>query len=166
MDRASQDGPGRRPLGVNARQGWSGRARAGQGAGQRIWELLAASAITPVRLAPAEDLRLPEFGCGLTDVVGRATPGAGDLSPAELRDGGALVRARLAEARPAVAAYTGKGVYRAIAGAGAVGYGLQPTQAVTGVRDFLLPSPSGRSGLPWVEKLAWYRGLAQLLGRD
>lgn len=130
----------------------------------RFWELLAESGITPRRLHPEEDATLLQLGCGLTDVVARATASAGDLGAAELRAGGAEVRARLAAVRPRLAAYTGKGVYAAVAGrtAGVV-YGLRPTPTVPDVSDFVLPSPSGRSGLPWAEKLAWYRALAQLL---
>lgn len=130
----------------------------------RFWELLAESGLTPRRLRPEEDATLLGLGCGLTDVVARATASAGELAPAELRAGAAEVRARLAAVRPGCAAYTGKGVYAAVAGRSArVAYGLQPSQTVPGVRDFVLPSPSGRSGLPWAEKLAWYRALARLL---
>jgi len=131
----------------------------------RFWQLLGEAGITPARLRPEEDARLIEFGCGLTDVVGRPTPSAGDLRPEELRDGGAAVRGRLAAARPRFAAYTGKGVYAAVSGVPSPPYGLRAGSAVPGVRDFVLPSPSGRSGLPWMEKLHWYRALAVLLGR-
>ncbi len=130
-----------------------------------FWKLLAEAGIIPVRLRPEEDVRLPEFGCGLTDVVGRPTPSARDLCLKELREGGAAVRGRLAAASPRFAAYTGKGVYAAVAGRGHPDYGLQPGAVLPGVRDFVLPSPSGRSGLRWSEKLHWYRTLAGLLGR-
>lgn len=131
----------------------------------RFWELLAESGLTALRLRPQDDGRLPEFGLGLTDVVGRATAGASDLAPAELRAGGADVRRRLAAFRPRFAAYTGKGVYRAVSGCPAA-YGLAAGQAVDGVADFVLPSPSGRSGLRWAEKLAWYRALAAALAEE
>ena len=132
----------------------------------RFWRLLADSGLTPVPLPPEEDRRLLEFGCGLTDVVGRPTPGSAELRADELRSGGAGVRARLAQAAPRFAAYTGKGVYAAVAGVAGAAYGPQPGAAVPGVRDFVLPSPSGRSGLPWTEKLRWYRALAEALGRS
>lgn len=131
----------------------------------RFWQLLADSGLTPVPLLPADDQCLLDFGCGLTDVVDRPTPGSAELRPDELRAGGAAVRARLAQAAPRFAAYTGKGVYAAVAGVAGVAYGPQAGSAVPGVRDFVLPSPSGRSGLPWTEKLRWYRALAQALGR-
>ena len=131
----------------------------------RFWELLAASGLVPVPLGPEDDARLPAFGCGLTDLVARATAGAGDLSAAELARGGAQVRRRLARFAPRCAAYTGKGVYAAVAGRAAAGYGPAAPPAVPGIADFVLPSPSGRSGLPWAEKLAWYRALAAALPR-
>lgn len=129
----------------------------------RFWELLAVAGLTPRRLRPDEDALLPGFGLGLTDVVDRATPSAGGLTSEELRVGGRAVRARLAAVTPRFAAYTGKGVYLAVSGRAAAGYGAQPGEVVPGVRDFVLPSPSGRSGLPWAEKVRWYRELADLL---
>lgn len=129
----------------------------------RFWELLSESGLTPRRLRAEEDVLLPTFGLGLTDVVDRPTPGAGDLSAAELREGGAAVRQRLAGVLPRWAAYTGRGVYRAVAGRQPGGYGPQRTETVPGVRDFVLPSPSGRSGLLWMDKVRWYRALAAAL---
>ncbi len=131
----------------------------------RFWQLLADSGLTPVPLLPADDQRLLAFGCGLTDVVERPTPGSAELRADELRAGAAGVRARLAQAAPRFAAYTGKGVYAAVAGVAGAAYGPQAGAAVPGVRDFVLPSPSGRSGLAWTEKLRWYRALAEALGR-
>lgn len=130
----------------------------------RFWELLWASGLLPERLGPEDDRRLPDFGYGLTDLVPRATPSSGELSAAELARGAEEVRARLRAFAPALAAYTGKGVYRAVARREPGGYGEAAPPAVPGVRDFVLPSPSGRSGLPWAEKLRWYRALAGAAG--
>jgi TDG/mug DNA glycosylase family protein len=129
----------------------------------RFWELLHASGLVARRLTAWEDRELLNFGMGLTDVVGRPSACASELAPEELEAGGTAVRRRLARFRPSVAAYTGKGVYRAVAGRPPAGYGLQAGQAVPGVADFVLPSPSGRSGIPWAEKVAWYGQLARLL---
>lgn len=134
----------------------------------RFWRLLAESGLTPRRFAPDEDGLAPSLGIGFTDLVKRASAGFADLSAAELQAGAAALREKLARFRPEVAAYTGKGIYRALtgaSGAAAIAYGRQPGQAVPGVADFVLPSPSGRSGLPYAEKLRWYRALADLLER-
>ena len=47
------------------------------GAGNQFWTLLHTSGLTPVRLTPEDDHRLPEFGIGLTDLVRtrRSEPG-------------------------------------------------------------------------------------------
>jgi TDG/mug DNA glycosylase family protein len=97
------------------------------------------------------------------DQVDRPTASAAELTGDELAAGGERVRSVLARYRPACAAYTGKGVYRAAAGRAAGGYGRMAPPVVAGVTDFVLPSPSGRSGLPWGVKVAWYRELAALL---
>ena len=134
--------------------------------GNLFWNLLSESGLTPVRLSPEDDRRLPEIGLGFTDVVGRPSASASALTTGELRAGGVVVRAQLLRWRPRVAAYTGKGVYRAVAGVragAAVSYGVQTGEIAAGVTDFVLPSPSGRSGLPRGEKLGWYRALATLL---
>ena len=39
------------------------------GAGNQFWHLLHASGLTPERLEPQDDHRLPQFGIGLTDLV-------------------------------------------------------------------------------------------------
>lgn len=134
--------------------------------GSVFWRLLADAGLVPRPLTAAEDALLPAFGIGITDVVKRSTPGAGDLRPDELRAGGAVVREKLAWVRPRAAGYTGKGVYRAVAGAGALGYGRQAAGVVPGVTDFVLPSPSGRSGLPYAVKLRWWRALADELADE
>jgi mismatch-specific thymine-DNA glycosylase len=131
-----------------------------------FWRLLHEAGLTPRRFQPQEDRLLPSLGIGLTDIVKRASAGFGDLLAAELREGALALRGKLEVNRPRVAAYTGKGIYRALAGlpaGAAVAYGRQRDQAVAGVIDFVLPSPSGRSGLRHTEKLGWYRALAGLL---
>lgn len=132
--------------------------------GNAFWRLLYESGLTPRRLAPEEDGLAPELAIGFTDIVKRASAGFGDLGRAELAAGARALRTKLERWRPAVAAYTGKGIYRALSGRPAVDYGRQEDPVVAGVTDFVLPSPSGRSGLPYAEKLRWYRALAELLG--
>jgi mismatch-specific thymine-DNA glycosylase len=131
--------------------------------GSVFWRLLADAGLVPRALTAGDDALLPGFGIGITDVVKRSTPGAGDLRPGELRAGGAIVRDKLAYVRPRAAAYTGKGVYRAVAGVAEVPYGRQRANVVAGVADFVLPSPSGRSGLPYAEKLRWWTDLTAFL---
>lgn len=136
--------------------------------GSVFWRLLTDAGLVPRPLGPEDDRLLPSFGIGITDVVKRSTPSASDLRAEELRQGAAIVREKVAWVGPRVAAYTGKGIYRAVAGRpqAAQVYGPQDTEVVPGTRDFVLPSPSGRSGLPYAEKVRWYRALADLVGRE
>lgn len=127
----------------------------------RFWQLLHAAGLTCGLLASEADVSLPAAGIGLMDLVDRPTASAGELRAEELTAGGVRVRETLARLRPLVAAYTGKGVYRVVAGRAAA-YGPAGS-CVAGVTDFVLPSPSGRSGLPWADKVRWYRELAVLL---
>ena len=126
------------------------------GRGNQFWKLLAEAGLTPRLLRPEEDRLLPEFGLGSTNLVARATPSAADLSRAELRAGAPRLRALVAEFRPRVIAYTGKGVYLAAADRDRAEWGVQPDSLFDGPVDVVLPSPSGLARLPFSEKLRWF----------
>ncbi|QCN97643.1 mismatch-specific DNA-glycosylase (plasmid) [Azospirillum argentinense] len=126
------------------------------GRGNQFWKLLAEAGLTPRLLRPEEDRLLPEFGLGSTNLVARATPSAADLSRAELRGGVPRLRALVAEVRPRVIAYTGKGVYLAAADRDRAEWGVQPDSLFDGPVDVVLPSPSGLARLPFAEKLRWF----------
>ncbi|MCW2244205.1 mismatch-specific DNA-glycosylase [Azospirillum canadense] len=126
------------------------------GRGNQFWRLLAEAGLTPRLLRPEEDRLLPEFGLGSTNLVARATTSAADLSRAELRGGVPRLRALVAELRPRVIAYTGKGVYLAAADVDWAEWGMQPTSLFNGPIDVVLPSPSGLARLPFAEKLRWF----------
>src|SRR5436305_5344778 len=55
--------------------------------GNRFWPTLYAAGFTPRLLSPFEDRELLRFGCGLTNIVPRATVAADELSAQELADG-------------------------------------------------------------------------------
>lgn len=134
----------------------------------RFWELLAVGGITPERWPPERDADLLALDAGLTDIVKRTTPSAGDLPSWEYSAGRLRLRRLIEHYRPKCAAYTGKVVYAAFAGIAStarIDYGLQGKSVVPGVLDFVLPSPSGRSGLPFAEKAWHYRELARLIER-
>ncbi|WP_448207391.1 mismatch-specific DNA-glycosylase [Azospirillum sp. sgz302134] len=133
------------------------------GRGNQFWRLLAASGLTPRLMQPEEDSRLPEFGLGSTNLVARATPSAADLSRAELRGGVPRLRALVAEFRPRIIAYTGKGVYLAAADRDRADWGVQDTSLFGSPIDVVLPSPSGLARLPFEEKLRWFREVKRLI---
>lgn len=159
--------PGLRVLfvGINPglRSGETGHHFAG--ASNLFWRLLHEAGLTPVRLTYRDDRRLPRYGLGVINLVGRPTRGAGDLAWEELRAGGARVRELVRALRPRVVCLLGKDVYRAYAGLGRgarVEWGLQAAGVVPGTADYVAPNPSGRSTLPYAERLAHFRGLAAL----
>ena len=133
------------------------------GPGNQFWVLLHAAGLTSERLAPSDGLRLAEFGIGSTNLVSRPTRAAADLTRAELAAGTPRLRRMVQRHRPAIVAYTGKGVYLAAARLGSAGWGLQPARLFPPAADFVLPSPSGLVRMRFEEKLAWYRELRRLL---
>ncbi len=133
------------------------------GRGNQFWRLLAEAGMTPRLLTPEEDADLPQWGIGLTNLVARPTVGSDDLSHAELRAGVPRLRELVATQQPGIVAYTGKGVYLAASGKKSAPWGLQDGSLFAGVKDVVLPSPSGRVRLSFADKLGHYRALAALL---
>lgn len=158
-------GPGVRLLFVgfnpSLRAARLGRYYAGRN--NRFWDLLAAGGLTPRKLGYEEDHLLPGMGIGITDLVKRPTRAASDVTAAEFRAGVQRVRRLVAELRPKVVAYNGKGVYLRAAGVASAPWGLQPTRLVPGVADYVVPSPSGLAMIPFAEKARWYAGLREVL---
>ena len=68
--------------------------------GNRFWKLLHAGGFTETVLLPAEQHVLPGLGIGITNLVGRVTAAASELSVAELRDGATLLEAKVVTLRP------------------------------------------------------------------
>jgi TDG/mug DNA glycosylase family protein len=133
------------------------------GRNNRFWDLLAGGGRTPPPRGVEEDRALLELGIGITDLVKRPTRGIADVTAAEFRAGAGRVRLLVAELRPRVVAYNGKGVYLKAARLPRAGWGLQLTQVVEGVMDFVLPSPSGLARLPFAEKARWFAALRMVV---
>lgn len=129
------------------------------GRGNQFWRLLAGSGLTPRLMRAEEDRTLPSLGLGSTNLVARATATAAELSRAELRGGLPRLARIVAAVRPAVLAYTGKGVYLAAAGRPDAPWGVQAHPLFEGVSDVVVPSPSGLARMPFEEKLRWYRAV-------
>ena len=80
--------------------------------GNRFWKALHLGGLTPRLLAPDEEGELLGLGLGVTNLVERATAGAADLGPDELRSGEARLIAKVAATHPQVVAVLGVGAYR------------------------------------------------------
>src|SRR4026209_2450176 len=53
----------------------------------RFWGLLYAGGIVPEPITHEDDIRLPEWGIGVTNMVARPTPGIDRLTPREYQAG-------------------------------------------------------------------------------
>jgi double-stranded uracil-DNA glycosylase len=110
--------------------------------GNRFWKALHLSGLTPRLLAPDEEPELLRLGLGITNLVDRATAGAADLTPAELRAGAERLAAKVIRTRPAVVAVLGVGAYRTAFARPRAAVGPQP-DPIGGARAWVLPNPSG-----------------------
>lgn len=115
------------------------------GPGNCFWPALHEVGLTPVRLAPEEFRRLPEFGLGLTDACkGRYG------SDAEVGTAGhdaTRVEQSIARVAPRHLAFVGKQAAKVVLGR-PVDYGLQP-EPFAGATVWVLPSPSGLARRFW-----------------
>ena len=110
--------------------------------GNRFWRLLCAGGFTESVLLPAEQHILPGLGVGITNLVGRVTAAASELSVAELREGAAQLEAKVATLRPRCVAVLGLQAYRTAFRRPEAVIGRQP-QLLAGTLLWLLPNPSG-----------------------
>jgi TDG/mug DNA glycosylase family protein len=121
--------------------------------GNRFWPAVHAAGITPAILRPDENRLLLRFGCGLTDIVERATARAEELAPTELVDGRHRLEAKLDRFRPRYLAILGVGAYRTAFGQPRAGFGLQPDR-LGATRVWVLPNPSGLNAAHQLQALA------------
>ena len=126
------------------------------GFSNRFWKLLFEAGLVPDRLTCEQDVRLLEFGYGITNLVARPSPGIDTLSPSEYVAGWAALERKIRRYRPQVVALVGVTLWRAILplldiddekrsllkrGASV---GPQPV-TIHGARVHVLPNPSGRN---------------------
>ena len=131
--------------------------------GNRFWRVLLASGVTDRLYEPQEDETLLELGIGFTNLCPRPTRRADELTREEIRSGALALRQKLEQFRPRVVAYTGIGVYKWFRATSKVGWGVQEIQAVPGVTDVVVPSPSGLNRMSFDELVDHYRAPVPLL---
>lgn len=119
---------------------WSGHHFARPG--NRFWPALHASGFTPRQLRPVEQGELLALGLGVTNVVGRASARADELSRAELALGGELLREKVRSLAPRWLAVLGVTAYRVAFDEPRARIGLQD-RPVGSTRVWVLPNPSG-----------------------
>ena len=141
----------------------------------RFWRLLYESGIVPEPVTHEDDVRLPGWGIGMTNLVARPTPGIDTLRPEEYLDGWKILEKKIERFRPQVVAFVGVTMYRALwrvighvpgqakaaGAAGVITPGFQHA-TVHGARVFVLPNPSGRNAhFSYADMLAAFSELAR-----
>src|SRR5258708_34805929 len=116
----------------------------------RFWGLLYEAGIVPHPITHEDDVRLPQWGIGMTNLVARPSPGIDDLSPLEYLEGWEILEKTIERFRPEIVAFVGVTMYRALwrvlghVEAPVIKPGFQ-NATVHGARLFVLPNPSGRN---------------------
>lgn len=132
--------------------------------GNRFWEALRLGGFTERLLDPSEERLLLERGCGITNVVERATAAAADLTDEELRAGGARLEERILRYRPRWLAVLGIGAYRTAFRRPTAALGPQP-EGIGDTRIWVLPNPSGLNAHYRIEDFgALFRELREAAG--
>ena len=127
--------------------------------GNRFWPALLLAGIIeePVDLTDpmTDEVRasLVARGIGISNVVPRATARADELTAAELREGGARLRALIERVRPRVVAVLGITAYRSAFGRPAAVPGHQP-EGLGPAELWVVPNPSGLNAHETVQSLA------------
>jgi len=142
------------------------------GPSNRFWKLLYESRLVPEPIGYEEDVRLPEWGLGITNLVARPSPGIDDLRPQEYLDGWEALNAKIERFRPAIVAFVGVTLYRALwrvlghAAPPVIKLGRQHAR-IHGARVFVLPNPSGRNAnFSYAEMLEAFRSLRRAAQRQ
>jgi TDG/mug DNA glycosylase family protein len=137
--------------------------------GNRFWPTLHAAGFTPRVLSPFEEHELLFARLGITNLVGRATATADELSPQELRRGARSLARKVRRWTPRFVAFLGLGAYRTAFARPSAVIGPQP-EMIADASVWLLPNPSGLNAHYQVPQLALafgaLRARAELEGRS
>ncbi|MBM4257218.1 MAG: mismatch-specific DNA-glycosylase [Deltaproteobacteria bacterium] len=109
----------------------------------RFWTALSASGLVPEPVGPEDDVRLPDWGIGLTDIVKRPTRGIHELARREFILGAKTLEAKIVRYQPHVVCFVGLTGYQICCGEKR-GLGAQPGQ-FGGAAAFVIPSTSPRN---------------------
>jgi TDG/mug DNA glycosylase family protein len=138
------------------------------GYSNRFWKLLFDSGLVPEPVRAEDDVRLPGWGFGVTNLVARETPGIDTLGPQEYAAGVPVLRRKIRRWSPRIVALVGVTLFRVLFGPRqgvAVALGLQ-TEMLEGSRVFVLPNPSGRNAnFSYAQMLAAFADLTRITKR-
>ncbi|MDR0268213.1 mismatch-specific DNA-glycosylase [Paenibacillus sp.] len=126
-----------------------------------FYRILHRAGLTPRLYDASEDRELLKLGYGFTNIVARPTRGIDDIDRSEYAEGREILRAKLAEYRPQIACFVGKGVYTQYSQKSKLDWGFQKEPVITEIHEFVAPSSSGLVRMPMDEIIAIYRQLAE-----
>jgi double-stranded uracil-DNA glycosylase len=110
--------------------------------GNRFWPTLHRAGFTDRELSPYEERDLLALGYGITNLVGRATAAADELTVGELRAGAVRLERKVRRYRPGWVAFVGVTAYRTAFDRPRARVGRQDERlADSGI--WVLPNPSG-----------------------
>ena len=121
--------------------------------GNRFWKALHRSGITPRLLEPWEERHLLEYGCGITNLVGRATALASELTRDELVKGRLRLAGKIGWYKPKIVGILGISAYRIGFRKSRAEIGSQPGK-IGDSQVWVLPNPSGLNAHYQVPDLA------------
>jgi double-stranded uracil-DNA glycosylase len=110
--------------------------------GNRFWPALHEAGFTPRVLSPDEDVELPVWGLGITNLVSRTTAVASELSADELRRGRVTLEEKVQRFAPRWTAFVGIGAYATAFDRRKAALGPQ-AERIGESRLWLLPNTSG-----------------------
>jgi TDG/mug DNA glycosylase family protein len=110
--------------------------------GNRFWPALHLGGFSPRLLTPFEERELLDHGCGITNIVARATATADELTAEELIAGAALLERKIRRYQPRFAAIVGVTAYRTAFQRPKAKLGLQ-SETIGATKIWILPNPSG-----------------------
>lgn len=110
--------------------------------GNRFWPAISKAGFTDQLLSPYEEKKLLEYGYGITNIVGRATASADELSKDELIQGAKQLIRKVSKYSPAYLAVVGLTAYRTAFKCPKAKIGLQE-EKIRSTLIWVLPNPSG-----------------------
>jgi double-stranded uracil-DNA glycosylase len=143
--------------------GWAGRHFARPG--NRLWRTLHEGGLTDRQLAPSDTAGIEAAGLGITNLVGRATARADELTNEEIRAGIDPLRTLVRAWRPVAVAFLGISSFRVAFARPKATVGAQ-AEDFEGALAWVLPNPSGLNAHYQQPALsAAYRELAEAVAR-
>ena len=123
-----------------------------------FWTALYEGGLVTERLMPQDDVRMIDFGFGLTDLVPRVTPNIDTVTRAEFAAGGQVLRAKIEQFAPRVACFVGITGFR-LAFEKDAELGAQSSPLWGKTKLFIVPSTSPRNAYYRPQVIDWFKRL-------